>query len=753
MRKNLFISILTMLFCINAFAQTATVTLSSQKQYIRGFGGINHPVWAGDLTATQRETAFGNGAGQMGMTVLRIWISDNKNDWSKELATAKRAIALGAIVFATPWNPPASMCETITRNNRQEKRLKPSSYGEYVNHLNEFNNYMKTNGVNIYALSFANEPDYGFDWTWYSADEVYNFTKNNASSLRINGTKVITAESFSYSKKMYDQILNDPAALANIDIIGCHFYASDANTPVTFFQYPLADQKAQTKERWMTEHYTNSDANSADIWPDALDVSYEMYRAMVEGQMSVYTWWYIRRQYGPMKEDGNISKRGYCFSQYSKFIRPGYYRVDATKNPTTDVYLSAYKKGDDVAIVAINRSTSSKTITISVPATKVKTWEKYVTSGSKSLAKEADINMTGTSFQVTLDAQSTTTFNGTAVVSVPIPPTVTLTAPLNNATYVAPASINIGATATDADGVISKVEFYNGTTKLGEDVSSPYTYSWSNVAAGTYSITAVATDNDGNKTTSAAVLVKVNVPRSPYKGVAHPIPGRIEAEEYDLGGEGVSFHEANTNGNEGGAVLRNDDVDIEATNDTDGAYNVGYVLQGEWLEYSVNVQYTEVYNLDVRVAADGTGKSFHIEMDGANVSGPIAVPNTGGWQTWQTVGVQGINLTAGEHIMRIVFDASYLNLNYVEFKQAVITGVESSTVDALKVYPNPFANEELHIKQKGSFNYRITDISGTLVEEGKGQEQQNIGTSLSRGVYLLYVESNEGHSIHKIVKQ
>lgn len=417
MKKRLtsFVALLTLSYC--SFSQTATITLTSQKQYIRGFGGINLPEWQGsDLNTMQRTNAFGTGTGQIGMSVLRIYVSDDKNAWSKAVPTAKYAQSIGATIFATPWNPPASMCETISRNNRQEKRLKPTSYAAYAQHLVDFINYMKGQGVNLYAISFANEPDWGFDWTWYSVDEVFNFTRDQAAKLRVNGVKVITAESFSYSKKYYDQILNDANVIKNIDIIGCHFYGSDAKSPVTFFQYPLADQKATNKERWMTEHYTESD-NDADLWPLAHDVSFEIYRAMVEGQMNVYTWWYIRRKYGPIKEDGNVSKRGYCMAQYSKFIRPGYYRVDATKNPITDVYVSAYKKGDDVVIVAVNRSTSSKSITFSIPGTKVKTWDKYVTSGSKNMAKESSINATSGTFQITLDATSTTTFVGAGMVT------------------------------------------------------------------------------------------------------------------------------------------------------------------------------------------------------------------------------------------------------------------------------------------------------------------------------------------------
>jgi len=89
-------------------------------------------------------------------------------------------------------------------------------------------------------------------------------------------------------------------------------------------------------------------------------------------------------------------------------------------------------------------------------------------------------------------------------------PAVSITSPANNASFSAPASISIQANATDSDGSIAKVEFFNGGTKLGESTSAPYSFSWANVAAGTYTLTAKATDNASGATTSAAVTVVVN---------------------------------------------------------------------------------------------------------------------------------------------------------------------------------------------------------------------------------------------------
>ena len=141
--------------------------------------------------------------------------------------------------------------------------------------------------------------------------------------------RLIAPESFSYNKSMSDPILNDPQALSNIEILGTHLYGTSFNN----FAYPLFQQKGAGKELWMTEvYYPNSNANSADLWPEALGVSEHIHKAMVNN-LQTYVWWYIRRSYSPMKEDGTISKRGYCMSQYSKFVRPGYRRVSATENP------------------------------------------------------------------------------------------------------------------------------------------------------------------------------------------------------------------------------------------------------------------------------------------------------------------------------------------------------------------------------------------------------------------------------------
>ena len=107
------------------------------------------------------------------------------------------------------------------------------------------------------------------------------------------------------------------------------------------------------------------------------------------------------------------------------------------------------------------------------------------------------------------------------------PPTVALTAPANGATFTAPATIAVSATAGDTDGTVTTVEFYAGTTLIGSDTTSPYSVTWSNVAAGSYQLTAVARDNAGSTTTSAArsVTVTAAVNQPPAVSLTAPANG------------------------------------------------------------------------------------------------------------------------------------------------------------------------------------------------------------------------------------
>ena len=106
-----------------------------------------------------------------------------------------------------------------------------------------------------------------------------------------------------------------------------------------------------------------------------------------------------------------------------------------------------------------------------------------------------------------------------------VPPTVSLTTPVGGATFTAPATIAIAATAADSDGTVAKVDFYAGATLVGTDTTSPYAYTWSGAAAGSYAIKAIATDNSGAATTSALVNITVSGNVAPTVSLTSPAHG------------------------------------------------------------------------------------------------------------------------------------------------------------------------------------------------------------------------------------
>jgi len=146
------------------------------------------------------------------------------------------------------------------------------------------------------------------------------------------------------------------------------------------------------------------------------------------------------------------------------------------------------------------------------------------------------------------------------------------------------------------------------------------------------------------------------------------LPGRVQAEDYRAGGEGVAYHDTAA-GNQGN-VYRTDDVDLKATTDSGGGYAVWYTDAGEWLTYDVAIDAPGAYRVVLRVAQGvSTPSRLHLEIDGTDVTGPIDVANTGGWDpTYADVTKSGVTLPAGAHVLKVVWDATPgPDLNHIDF--------------------------------------------------------------------------------------
>jgi glucuronoarabinoxylan endo-1,4-beta-xylanase len=374
----------------------ATLYLDSLYQYIRGFGGANILPWRPDMTPAQVQTAFGSGPGQLGFSILRLRVpySGNVSDFSAQVPTAQLAQSLGAIVFASPWTPPPAM---KSNNDIAGGTLLESSYGAYAAHLKAFADYMASNGVPLYAVSLQNEPDANvtYESCFWNATQFLNFTKTHAAAI---GTRVIMPEGLGFNHGLSDPTLNDSLAAANVAIIGGHIYGGG------LAPYPLAVSKG--KEVWMTEHLVLDTS-----WTAALATGKEIHDCMNAG-MNAYVWWYTVRFYGPILEDGTVSKRGYVMSQFARFVRPGFYRIKCDRTPHRNVFLSAYRDGSSskTVIVALNTGTSAVQQGFSVPNGGMASFSSYRTSMTENCAEGADIAVTNGRFEATLEASSITTF-------------------------------------------------------------------------------------------------------------------------------------------------------------------------------------------------------------------------------------------------------------------------------------------------------------------------------------------------------
>lgn len=156
--------------------------------------------------------------------------------------------------------------------------------------------------------------------------------------------------------------------------------------------------------------------------------------------------------------------------------------------------------------------------------------------------------------------------------------------------------------------------------------------------------TVVVSKSGGGLSRAAASL-------SPFNGSPATVPGTLQVEGFDNGGEGVAYHDSDA-GNSGG-IYRSTGVDL--TWASGGTGLVGWVAAGEWLKYTVDVQSAGTYTAEFLVASAGQGGSFHLEADGSDVSGAITIPDTGGWQAWRVVTAR-VTLSAGQQVLRLAMD-------------------------------------------------------------------------------------------------
>ena len=190
---------------------------------------------------------------------------------------------------------------------------------------------------------------------------------------------------------------------------------------------------------------------------------------------------------------------------------------------------------------------------------------------------------------------------------------------------------------------------------------------------GEYVLELVASDTEFETidTVTVTLLAEDITESLPYLGEPVVLPGTIEMENFDIGGQGVAFNDIDPEINNGGAYRSSEGVDIQVTTDENGDYNVGWVKDGEWLNYSVEVSESGVYDFEIRAAIPSSGRSITAYLDDLLLFDDVVLNQTGSFTSWDSFYVQGVNLNAGVYTLRVEFSGGSQNHNYIRVKQAV----------------------------------------------------------------------------------
>jgi O-glycosyl hydrolase len=444
----------TWTFTTGVSPNQVTVDFGTTYQTIRGFGGST--AWLGQMPSAVATSLFSPASG-LGLSILRVRIDPEgsstgggtkgdpyeTSEWDYEAANGAEAVAANpnAIVFASPWTPPATWklggtSTTVSGTTYNEAfngtctegadycggYLNPTNYAAYASYLEDFVSFFNTTNSpqHLYAISMQNEPEenVSYESCVWTPQQMDAWIAGNASTITSDPytTKLIMPESDNFNPVDAATALGDTNAQGLISIIGGHIYGVQPAP----YSIPSGDSP---KEIWMTEFGPLS--STTLTWAQALTTYGEtIHNSMVTGQYNAYVWWGLfgassgtcatsAGTCGLVDDAGNVQPMGYVMGQYSKFIQPGYVRVSATATPVSGVYVSAYSNSSPAhyVIVAINSNTTSESLSFVLDnGSGVTSLTPYQSTSASGLAAQTAVTVTGGQFNYTLPAQSIVTF-------------------------------------------------------------------------------------------------------------------------------------------------------------------------------------------------------------------------------------------------------------------------------------------------------------------------------------------------------
>ena len=405
----------------------------------------------------------------IGLSLLRNRVAPDGSAAANEIGLMMKAQALGAKVWSTPWSPPAAFKNSGSVNGGNYKGGMATNQA-YADQLAAYVLNMKTNyGINIYAISVQNEPNVNttnYESCVWTATKIHNFVPYLYEALSNDGvstTKIMIPEDSNWqSTNLYTTTLDDSNTAAEVGIIANHNYLTNN---VVGDQTAPAVLPAYGKALWETEVSTLSDTPDGSI-TNAVYWAGRIHLFLTVPQVNAWHYWWLISyddNAGLEIQGGIPTKRMYVLGQYSRFVRPGYYRIDVT-NDTSLTLISAYNdtNSGNFAVVAINPTSSVVTQMFNLknfPAVSPVT--PWITSASLSLASQSAVTVANGSFTYPLPATSVVTFVGHRL----LPYSIQLAIP---------------ASATEGDGVLAGQGSITLTTTSSNDLTINLTSSNTN---------------------------------------------------------------------------------------------------------------------------------------------------------------------------------------------------------------------------------------------------------------------------------
>lgn len=404
--------------CSTGTAQSGdvTVSVSSLQQKISGFGVSS--AWAGNYANASDPTYLWSTTQGAGLSLLRIRYGDG-------LAIAQAAAKAGVTVWMTPWgtgtngSPGGAFTTTQTNPNGCTGSMPVLTNPQgLANALVTWVQNAKTNGVTIYAVSAANEPDScGINQTTsYSAAQLAAWINVLGPAMSGIGVKVMAPETMNACgfAGYFNAIKNDSAAWNAVNIFASHEYGCG-----TLPNQPSI--AAAGKEYWETEVDTGTGSGdpSGDGIASALPMATTIHNDLTKANLNAWHIWWLYNASGNggcLYDTTNKvwTKRLWVLGNYARFVRPGYTRISTSGTAPSGVLLSAYKNPVDgtVVVVAINSNTSATPVSVFISGGAPCSMTPWITSAGDSLAAKSAITVRDARFSATLDAKSVTTFVG-----------------------------------------------------------------------------------------------------------------------------------------------------------------------------------------------------------------------------------------------------------------------------------------------------------------------------------------------------